>query len=107
MYDTLTHEDIPVAYRKPVTISLPPPLLKDVERLAKKQHQTTSELVREALRRYLNDTEERAAAWKRARAYGAKKAKVLGLSTEEDIYRLLDELRHGAATPPIAASRRR
>jgi metal-responsive CopG/Arc/MetJ family transcriptional regulator len=98
---------MPVAYRKPVTISLPPPLLKDVERLAKKQHQTTSELVREALRRYLSEAWERAAAWKRARAYGAKKAKTLGLHTEEDVYRLIDELRHGAATPPAAASRRR
>jgi len=96
-----------VAYRNPVTISLPPPLLKDVERLAKKQHQTTSELVREALRYYLTDTEERAAAWKRARAYGAKKARSLGLRTEEDVYRLLDELRHGAAPSPVAASRRR
>jgi Arc/MetJ-type ribon-helix-helix transcriptional regulator len=99
--------DLPVAYRKPVTISLPPPLLKDVERLAKKQHQTTSELVREALRRYLSDASERAAAWKRARAYGAKRAKTLGLHSEEDVYRLIDEFGYGAATPPVAASRRR
>jgi len=72
---------MPVAYRKSVTISLPTPLLKDVERLAKKQHQTISELVRQALRRYLTATEEGAAAWKRARAYGAKKAKALGAQT--------------------------
>ena len=65
-----------MATRKPVTISLPPPLAKAVERLAKRQHQTTSELVRHALRRYLRDADSEA-AWNRAVAYGRKKAKAL------------------------------
>ena len=37
---------------KTVSISLPPAQLKQVERLAKKESRTMSELVREALRQY-------------------------------------------------------
>ena len=47
--------------RKPVTISLPPPLESAVQKLAKKQHQSVSELVRAALRLYLDHTEREAA----------------------------------------------
>ena len=36
--------------RKLITISLPPPLLTRAEAVAKKEHRTKSELVREALR---------------------------------------------------------
>lgn len=35
-------------------ISLPPPLLKEAERLAAEEHRTKSELVREALRFYID-----------------------------------------------------
>lgn len=97
-----------VAYRKPVTISLPPPLLKQVERRAKRQHQTTSELVREALRRYLREADTDA-AWQRAVEYGRKKAKQLGLRTddqiEEAVSQIVNESRHGART--ATAARRR
>lgn len=92
-------------YRKPVSVSLPPPLLKEVGRLAKRQQQTTSELVRAALREYL----DREKAWKATLAYGAKKAKAQGIRTEEDIYRLMHELRHGPSPAPrhATATRRR
>ena len=96
-----------VAYRKSVSISLPPPLLKEVERRAKRQHQTFSELVRSALRYYLDDTTAREAAWKRTLAYGTKKAKELGIGTEEDVYAIMQELRHGPSPAVHAASRRR
>ena len=59
-------------YRKPVSVSLPPPLHAAVARRAKRQHQTTSELVREALRRYLEDRTIEETLWKDLRAYGAK-----------------------------------
>ena len=39
--------------REIVTISLPPEMLKQVERLRKLEHRTRSELVREALRVYV------------------------------------------------------
>ena len=38
-----------------VTISLPPEMLMESEKIAKKQHMTRSELLRMALRRYLEE----------------------------------------------------
>lgn len=38
-----------------VTISLPPEILAESEKMAKKQHMTRSELLRSALRRYLEE----------------------------------------------------
>ena len=92
-----------MAYRKPASISLPPPPLKEVQRLAKRQHQTTSELVRAALRRYVDQNN----AWREALAYGRKKAKEQGIRSEEDVYRIMDEIRHGLSSSRYAASGRR
>lgn len=39
-----------------ITVSLPPGLLVEAERLARKKHMTRSELYRTALRRYLEET---------------------------------------------------
>ncbi len=96
-----------MAYRKPVSISFPPPLLKEVERRAKKQHQTTSELVRAAIRQYLTDTAARDAAWQSTLAYGEKRAKALGIKSEEDVYRIVEEVRHGKPSPHHAPARHR
>ena len=48
--------------RKLVTISLPPPLLKKAEDLAKEENRTKSELLREALRFYMETKEVRRVA---------------------------------------------
>jgi predicted transcriptional regulator len=37
-----------------LTISLPPDMLKELERFRKREHRTRSELMREALRRYMS-----------------------------------------------------
>jgi Arc/MetJ-type ribon-helix-helix transcriptional regulator len=92
--------------REPVTVSLPRPLANKIKALAKRQHQSTSELVREALRRYLADT-DREAAWARARAFGAKKAKDLGIESEAQLQGLLYEIRHGAGVAADAPESRR
>ena len=42
-----------------LTISLPPRLLKEADRLAKQENRTKSELLREALRLYLETSEVR------------------------------------------------
>ena len=47
--------------RKLITISLPPPLLKQAEAVAREEHRTKSELVREALRFYVGNREARKA----------------------------------------------
>lgn len=72
---------------KILPISLPPEMLEDVERLAKKERRTKSELVREALRRYIEDRE-----WEAVRAYGSARARALGV-TEADVDRLIHEHR--------------
>ncbi len=41
--------------RQTMTISLPPAMVKEVERVCKAEHRTRSELVREALRTYMGD----------------------------------------------------
>jgi metal-responsive CopG/Arc/MetJ family transcriptional regulator len=45
--------------RKLVTISVPPRLLREAERLAEQENRTKSELVREALRIYIETSEVR------------------------------------------------
>lgn len=57
---------------KILPISLPPEMLEDVEQLAKKERRTKSELVREALRRYIEDRE-----WEAVRAYSSARARAL------------------------------
>lgn len=72
---------------KLVTISLSPNLLKKAEKAAKEENRTRSELLREALRRYLEDRE-----WRKIYRYGERRARSLGLE-EEDVERLVDEIR--------------
>jgi CopG family transcriptional regulator/antitoxin EndoAI len=71
-----------------VSISLPPKLLREAERLAKKEGRTRSELFREALRRYLAEQNLR-----ELQLYGAQKAKKLDINSDEDILRLIKEYR--------------
>ena len=99
-----------MAYRKPVSVSLPPPLDEKVTRLAQQRHQTKSEFVRAALTRFIRDEEEWEARWRRLRAYGTKMAKEMGISSEEQVYDIMYELRHGRPRLPRAdaiATRRR
>src|SRR5574337_610955 len=49
----------PMALRKLITISVPPQLLKKAERVAVQENRTKSELVREALRLYIDTSEVR------------------------------------------------
>ena len=61
--------------------------LQEAEKIAKEENRSRSELIREALRRYIAERELR-----RLQRYGMKKAKELGLK-EEDVQRLIDEYR--------------
>lgn len=83
-----------MAQRKVLPVSLPPALDTEVKKLARRQHQSVSELVRAALRLYL-DQAEREAAFKRALAFGKSRAKAMGIRSETQLQRILDELRHG------------
>ena len=67
------------------TVSLPPGLVREAERTAREEDRTRSELVREALRAYI---EER--RWRKLQRDTAARAAVLGLRSEDDVERLVD-----------------
>jgi CopG family transcriptional regulator/antitoxin EndoAI len=71
-----------------VTISLPPALAAKVDRVARSEGRTRSELFREALRQYI----ERLERWDQIFRVGARAAQRLGL-TEADVVRLVKEER--------------
>lgn len=76
---------------KVISVSIPPGMAKEVQRVAKEESRTRSELFREALRQYIT-TRSR---WRTLQQYGTKQAKKLGIK-EDDIERLIDEYRSGA-----------
>ena len=70
---------------KVLSLSMPPALLLEAERLAKKEQRTKSELFREALRRYIQEQK-----WAELQQYGAQQARKQGLR-EADVEQLLAE----------------
>jgi metal-responsive CopG/Arc/MetJ family transcriptional regulator len=70
------------------TVSLPPPLSKEALKVAKKEYRTRSELVREALRRYLENS-----SLDRIRRKISKRLGALGIKNDRDIERLIDDER--------------
>lgn len=70
------------------TISLPPEIVKQIEKIIKEEGMTKSELFREALREYI-----RKRRWEKIREYGARKPAEFGIK-EEDVERLIDEYRY-------------
>jgi CopG family transcriptional regulator/antitoxin EndoAI len=72
---------------KTITISLPPEMAAQVEEIMKQEGRTKSELMREALRRYMLARE-----WRGLARYGQRRAEELGI-TPDDVERLIDESR--------------
>jgi CopG family transcriptional regulator / antitoxin EndoAI len=73
---------------KLISFSIMPDFLREVEKVAKEENRTKSELIREALRRYLEDRE-----WAKLTRYARIKSAETGIKTEEDIQRVVDECR--------------
>jgi CopG family transcriptional regulator/antitoxin EndoAI len=65
-----------------------PDFLREVEKVAKEENRTKSELIREALRRYIEDRE-----WEKLTRYARIKTAATGIKTEEDIQRVVDKFR--------------
>ena len=82
---------------KTLSITLPPEMLTRAEEIARKEHRTMSELVREALRQY-----ERTEWWDSMNAYGRPKAEERGL-TEADVVSTVREVRRRRAQKRLAA----
>ncbi len=66
---------------------VPPGLLPEIRAAAEEDHRAPSEVVREAIERYMDER-----AWQKLLAYGRESAGALGL-TEADIPRLIAEVR--------------
>jgi metal-responsive CopG/Arc/MetJ family transcriptional regulator len=76
--------------RRTVTVSLPPELAKRVDRAAKAEGRTRSELFRQALQQYLAVAER----WDRIFTYGEELAARTGV-TEQDVQRAVESKRRG------------
>jgi CopG family transcriptional regulator/antitoxin EndoAI len=74
---------------KTLSITLPPEMLDSAERLAKREHRTMSELVREALRHY-----ERNSVWDEIGPYGRRSAARAKIKTE-DVVKMIHTFRRG------------
>ena len=81
-----------------VTISLPPDLAAEVDRLAADEHRTRSELLREAFRRYVAAHER----WDRIFESGRRAARRGGLVSPEEVDAAVD-----AAVAGVRRARRR
>ncbi len=74
---------------KIISLSLPPELAREADRVAKQEGRTKSELFREAFRRYVEERQ-----WRGLQRYGASRVRKLGL-TESDVDRAVGDYRRG------------
>ncbi len=74
-----------------VTVSLPPELAEDFERIAAEEQRTRSELFREMLRTYRLQRE--AEEFDLLQRYGAERARSAGVLTEQEVIDLVAEER--------------
>ena len=72
---------------KVITFSLPPEMAEQVRQVMAEEDRTMSQLIREALRLYMDDRE-----WRSLVRYGQRRAREQGIAPE-DVERLVDELR--------------
>ncbi|MEA1965516.1 MAG: ribbon-helix-helix domain-containing protein [Candidatus Aerophobetes bacterium] len=72
---------------KTISLSVPPEMAEKIKKLMNKEGRTRSELIREALRRYVEEQE-----WKEIYRYGEMKAREKGIK-EEDVDRIIHEYR--------------
>lgn len=72
-------------------ISLPKDLVTAMDALASQEYRNRSDLIREAVRKYLEDVKE----WKAIYAIGKKRAKAFNIQSEKDVYKIVDDYRKG------------
>lgn len=70
-----------------INLSLPEEMLKKIDRAAQARQSNRSEFIREAARRQLEILKN----WERISAYGAYQGRKLGIKSEDDVERLIDE----------------
>ena len=78
---------------KVLSVSLPPELARDFERLAEEEGRNKSELFREMLRVY--QARQETGRFETLQRHGAARARTHGVRDENDVERLIQEARHG------------
>lgn len=76
-----------------VAVSVPPETARDFERLAGEQGRNKSELFREMLRVY--ESYQETGRFETLQRYGAAKARAPGITSEQDVGRLIEQARSG------------
>ncbi|HCO02347.1 MAG TPA: CopG family transcriptional regulator [Actinobacteria bacterium] len=76
-----------------LTVSVPPETAEDFEQIADEEGRNKSELFREMLRVYR--TWRKTERFESLQRYGAARARRLGIKSEKDVERLIQELRRG------------
>src|SRR4030042_3842551 len=76
---------------KTLTVSLPPQIYEEIERLARLERKTKSELFRDMVKLYEDHLDE--GRWKRLRRLGRATAEKYRLSSDRDIEKLVHEAR--------------
>ena len=74
-----------------LNIALPKELVKKVDKVAKKEYRNRSELIREALRAYIDRLE----SWDNIFRAGTKAMKEMGVNSEKQVDEIVYEFRHG------------
>lgn len=75
--------------RKILNIPLPAKLFWEVEKVAQEESKTKAEFARDVLRQYLKKEKE----WAEIFKLGERTAKKFGIKTEDDVERIVDEVR--------------
>lgn len=76
---------------KTLTVSLPPQIFEEVEKLAAQEKKTKSELFRDMVRVYEDHLDEN--RWRRLKRLGRETARKLNITSEEDIEKLVHQAR--------------
>ena len=84
-------ESILARTTKTLTVSLPPQIYEEIERLAKLERKTKSELFRDMVAVYEDHLDDE--RWERLRRLGRATARKYRLSSEKDIEKLVHEAR--------------
>jgi len=73
-----------------LNIALPEDLVKKADELAKKEYRNRSELIREALRKYIEDKEE----WEQIFKSSEEAMSKMGINSEEEVNQIIHDFRH-------------
>jgi metal-responsive CopG/Arc/MetJ family transcriptional regulator len=82
---------MPKRTSKVLAVSVPPETAKDFEALAEQEGRNKSELFREMLRIYQSFRET--GRFETLQRYGASRAGAVGVTTEQDVQRLIEQAR--------------